>query len=229
MNETGALAPAGSGFTYMTALAEESVPEAQPYPTILAMDASRHPANPDPAGDAQLLRRGQTGDEAAFAELVERHRRYLFGIARSLTQSPMDAEDIFQETLLAGLTGHFRGEAAVRTWLVQILVRQAAMLRRKQSRWRLRLAPASRDPQTPGPLDKAATPSGEAAADFRMDLEQVLGSLSPEFRQVLVLRELEGLSYDEMSEMLGVPRGTVESRLFRARQALKQSADWMEK
>src|SRR4051812_7150482 len=79
--------------------------------------------------DAELLRRTAHDDPTAFRELVNRHARYLYGIAFSLSGNAADAEDLVQETFAATLKSQYRGEAAVRTWLVQILVRQAAKLR----------------------------------------------------------------------------------------------------
>src|SRR4051812_34923954 len=76
-----------------------------------------------PVDDAELLRQVGRGDETAFRELVSRHARYLYGIAYSMTQNAADAEDVVQETFVAVIRSTFRGEASVRTWLVQILVR----------------------------------------------------------------------------------------------------------
>lgn len=159
--------------------------------------------------DAELLRRTGAGDQAAFRALVDRHARYLYGIAFTLTGNPADAEDVVQETLVGALNARFRGESTVRTWLVGILVRQAAMLRRKRR-------PAALQGDAP------ARSSDLAGADARLDLAVMLESLSPEHRQVIVLREVEGMSYDEMAAAVGVPRGTVESRLHRARAELRE-------
>jgi RNA polymerase sigma-70 factor (ECF subfamily) len=163
--------------------------------------------------DPELLARGASGDEQAFRALVDRHARYLYGVAHALSQNAADAEDLVQETLVAALSSKFRGESAVRTWLVGILVRRAGMLRRSRSR-----RPASAlevDPPSPAP-------HATAGSDVRMDLTVMLEQLSPEHRQVIILRELEGLSYEEMAEAIGVPRGTVESRLHRAREELRK-------
>lgn len=162
-------------------------------------------------GDAELLRRIGGGDESAFRELTDRHARYLFGIAHSLTGNPSDAEDVVQETLVAMLGARFRGESSVRTWLVQILVRRAGMLRRKKR------------PAGAWPADPAAARESDrhAGTEARLDLAVMLETLSPEHRQVIVLREVEQLSYDEMAAALGVPRGTIESRLHRARAELR--------
>jgi RNA polymerase sigma-70 factor (ECF subfamily) len=149
--------------------------------------------------------------------LVERHGRYLYGIAHSLSGNSADADDLVQETFVAALTSRFRGEAAVRTWLVQILVRRAAMLRRNKGR-----GGGTSDISAVTGDRSMASGSAAGAADARMDLSAMLSGLSPEHREVIVLRELEGRSYEEMARLLGVPLGTVESRLYRARAELKK-------
>jgi RNA polymerase sigma-70 factor (ECF subfamily) len=176
---------------------EESRPEVQQY-------------------DVELLRRIGAGDQKAFRSLVDRHARYLYGIAYSLTGHAVDAEDVVQETFVAVLGSPFRGESAVRTWLVQILVRRAAML--KRSRRRPGEGRASGEMVVPPAVSKGGT----AGADARLDLAAMLAVLSKEHREVIVMREVEGMSYDEMAAALGVPRGTVESRLHRARAELRE-------
>jgi RNA polymerase sigma-70 factor (ECF subfamily) len=191
---------------------EENPPNAQQYPKMDAPPRSGQPQ--DAPGDAELLRRSYAGDEAAFRTLVDRHSRYLTGIARSLSgNNPADSEDLVQETFVAALTSRFRGESAARTWLVQILVRQAAQLRRKRAR--------ERGTPTAGETERSSPPES-FSTDARLDVAKMLEGLSPDQREVIVLRELEGMTYEEMAKALHVPRGTVESRLHRARAALKQ-------
>jgi RNA polymerase sigma-70 factor (ECF subfamily) len=170
--------------------------------------------------DSELLNQIRRGDQGAFAALLERHARYLFGVAHALTAgSAHDAEDLVQETLMAALTANFRGESSLRTWLVRILVNRAAMLRRLRSR---------RPEVGAGPnLDPLASPASAGTAhagavEAKLDLTTMLAALTPEHRQVIVLRELQGLSYEEIARALHVPRGTVESRLFRAREELRK-------
>jgi RNA polymerase sigma-70 factor, ECF subfamily len=176
--------------------------------------------------DAQLAKKAAWGDHAAFRALADRHAAYLLRVAISLVGSEADAEDVVQHTLVGaykGLAG-FRGGSSVKTWLTGIAVRQAARLRRTRGRDRTISISAAPDDNGdsrggPGPVTASAT----AAVDSRIDAEAVLARLSPEHRQVIVLRELEGLSYEEIAETLGVPRGTVESRLHRARSELKEA------
>ena len=158
--------------------------------------------------DADLLKQIRGGSESAFRTLVDRHGRYLFGIAHSLIGNSADAEDIVQETLIASLNSNFRGESSVRTWLVAILVNQTKMLRRKKRPQLL--------------IEDVKIKSSAASSDAKMDLSMMLESLSPEHRQVIVLREIERMSYQEIAQALDVPQGTVESRLFRAREELRK-------
>jgi RNA polymerase sigma-70 factor (ECF subfamily) len=181
-------------------------------------EAPNHSNRANKPDDKELVRRLNQGDESAYRELLERHGRYLYGIAHSLSGgNPSDAEDLVQETFVGALSSNFRGEAAVRTWLVQILVRRAAMLRRNKGRGggTSDIAAATGDP-------KMASPSATGGADARIDLDTMLQGLSPEHRDVIVLRELEGMSYEEMATTLGVPLGTIESRLYRARAELRK-------
>lgn len=157
------------------------------------------------------------GGDAAFRALLDAHGSYLYGIAHALTGNSADAEDLVQETLTGALRGSYRGEASLRTWLVQILIRQVGMLRR--SPWRKRRTPLATGTETRGEL---STPAGTARVDARLDVSMMLASLSPEHRAVIILRELQGMTYQEMAGALGVPRGTVESRLHRAREELRK-------
>jgi len=170
--------------------------------------------------DIELVRRISRGDEASFRALVDRESRYLYGIAHALTGNATDAEDVVQETFAAVLTSRYRGESSVRTWLVGILVRRAGMVHRlrHRQRWHRSLQAEAAD----GPTVELTTPPGTAGTEARLDLATMLQSLSPEHRAVIVLRELEGLTYEEMAAVLGVPQGTVESRLHRAREELRK-------
>jgi RNA polymerase sigma-70 factor (ECF subfamily) len=188
-------------------LTEESPSVRQPY-------ARQHGEAREPVpDDSELLEQIRRGDQAAYRALLDRHARYLFGIAHSLTRGrASDAEDLVQETFMGALTGHFRGESSVRTWLVKILVNRAAMLRRTRSR----------HPESALPASVGSSSGGESGVEAKLDLTTMLDALSEDHREVIVLRELQGLSYEEMSKALNVPRGTVESRLHRAREELRK-------
>lgn len=183
--------------------------------------------------DFRLIQRIRAGEGAAFEELVDRYSDDLFGLAFSLVGNRADAEDVLQQTLLGAYRriDSFEGRSSLKTWLVRILVNQASKARRSR---RVRRSV----PIDPGPArgDErggrggrgegngvvVTTGSATAAVDSRLDLLAMLEELSPDHRQILVLRETQKMSYDEIAETLGVPRGTVESRLFRARQELRR-------
>lgn len=179
--------------------------------------------------DAELLRLGGRGDAAAQRELVDRHARYLFGVAHALAGNAADAEDLVQETFLGALKTRFRGEASMRTWLVRILMRRAGMLRRSRKH-EIGNVPleavgdnAAKDISgAAGGASVGLGAAGLSATEARLDLTAMLATLSPEHRQVIILRELQQLSYEEIAMTLGVPRGTVESRLHRAREELRK-------
>jgi RNA polymerase sigma-70 factor, ECF subfamily len=164
--------------------------------------------------DGELVARARVGDLGAFDVLVDRHVDGFYGMAFHMVSRREDAEDVVQETLLAVHQGleRFEGRSSFKTWATGILMRQASLCLRRR-------------PKKMGSLE-GVEDSGAGkqtrAADARMDLAGMLAKVSEEHREVLVLREIQGLSYDEIAEVLKVPRGTVESRLFRARAELKK-------
>jgi RNA polymerase sigma-70 factor, ECF subfamily len=180
--------------------------------------------------DLELVRAAGDGDSGAFHELVDRHSDGLFRAALSMTPSRADAEDLLQETLLGAYRGlaAFGAKAAVKTWLNSILIRQAAKgwRRGKKHRQVMSIQPSEQQQ----PIDDPALHVRAAAdrTDQRMDLMAVLKTMPTEHQEVVVLREIQGLSYEEIAAALGVPRGTVDSRLHRARLELrKKLADYV--
>jgi RNA polymerase sigma-70 factor (ECF subfamily) len=172
--------------------------------------------------DLELLRAAADGDRPAFHVIIERHSPALFRLAVSLSRNRSDAEDVVQETFVGAFRGmsKFNGQASVKTWLTQILIRQAA--RMWHSTRRVREAVAIDAVPGASGVEVLSVASTVADADRRMDLMAVIQTLTEEHRQVIILREVQGLSYEEMARALGVPQGTVESRLHRARAGLKQ-------
>lgn len=166
-----------------------------------------------PISDSDLIRKAVHGDESAFREIVDRYANELYKLARVLSGSVTDAEDIVQETFSGAFKGlrRFESRSSLKTWLHRILVRQAA--RHKRLWKRERYISADRIEESPAPLRDA---------DAKLDLDTMLESLSREHREALALRELEGFSYKEMAEILNVPIGTVESRLYRARSEVRK-------
>jgi RNA polymerase sigma-70 factor (ECF subfamily) len=187
------------------------------------------PPTPSAAEDLDLLRQAARGDGQAFHKLVDRHGQSLYRLAVSLAGNSADAEDLVQECLAGAFRGldRFEGRSSVKTWLTRILVTQVARWRRSR-RGKTALSIQAMDSGSGG--DQAGETadwvgaSGTDPADHvgrQVDVQAALRTLSAEHREVLVLREFQGLAYEEIAEVLGVPRGTVESRLHRARAELR--------
>ena len=173
--------------------------------------------------DLDLLRRADGGEDEAFHELVDRHAGGLYSLAYYLVGNESDAEDVVQETFLGAFkqAGAFEGRSSVETWLRSILMRQAARHHRKSYRRREKKTIAFCEDDG-NALRGGAEISRAEASNVRMDLMAGLNKLTEEHREVIVLREIEGLSYREIADILEVPRGTVESRLYRARRQLRE-------
>jgi RNA polymerase sigma-70 factor (ECF subfamily) len=186
------------------------------------------------ASDLELVRSAGGGDDDAFHTLIDRHAGTLFRVAQSLTRNRQDAEDLMQETFVGAYRGlkNFAGRSSVKTWLVQILTRQAAKAwhRSRHHRSARSIDASTNDDDTSGAgrfsgleIDRAmSSPSETATVDRRLDVMAVLQKISAAHREVLVLREIRGLSYEEIAQVLEVPRGTVESRLSRARAEFRE-------
>ena len=179
------------------------------------------------SGEAALIARCTTGDEAACAELVAAHQRMVYGLAFNILGNRDDALDLSQDVFLRVFRtlSSFRGQSALRTWIYRIVVNQA---RNRQRWWRRR----HRAEQVS--LDDYLRNFGdlEARQDILPDrllasketaakIWQAMDHLSFEQRTALILREVDGLRYDEIAYSLDIAVGTVKSRLTRARQALR--------
>ncbi len=185
----------------------------------IAPDAPSREAAPEVADqDGPLVRLACQGDREAFRGLVDRHYRRVYHIARRMLGDPQAAEDIVQETFLAAfnhLPG-FEARARFSTWITTIAMNRCRNHLRSAAV--SRSAPLAIDPPAPA----GASPEAEATArELGVHLERALASLSPEHREVIVLRDVEGLAYDAIAEALDVEAGTVKSRLHRAREAMR--------
>jgi RNA polymerase sigma-70 factor, ECF subfamily len=178
--------------------------------------------------EAALVERCAAGDEFACADLVAEHERMVFQLALNLLGDRDEALEVSQEVFLRVFrTIHrFRGQSALRTWIFRIVINQA----RNRQRWWSR-----RQRRNQVSLDEHIEQCGEMAArrddtapDRALDRKELaaciasaLDALPFEQRTAIVLREIDGLSYDEIAFSLGVTLGTVKARLTRARQALR--------
>lgn len=173
--------------------------------------------------DQELIDRCLAGRSEAFGSLVERYQQRLFQSLVHVLGSRDDAEDVAQEAFIHAfqkLTS-FRGESAFYSWLFRIALNAAATARRKTRR-----VAASLDQQAElgwEPLDHGAAPErGVDLAEEQVMVQQALADLPEEFRMVIVLKEMEGLRYEEIAQIIEIPVGTVRSRLHRGRQELRQ-------
>lgn len=188
-----------------------------------ASDPLVRPLEPDPDGadraaDAERLARAIEGDQRAFQDLYERHRRAVFKVAYGLTRNVEDALDVVQETFIKAHKSihRFERRASVGTWLCQIAVHQAIdMGRRRKVRQAEQLDEMR---QAGGQLGPAAQASER---ELTQALEKALAQLSDKHRAVFVLAAIKGLSYKEIAQAVGCSLGTVMSRLFYARKRLQ--------
>lgn len=175
--------------------------------------------------DAALVERMRAGDEAAVRALVRRHNRRLFRVARGVLRDDAEAEDVVQETYVRAFANlsRFRGEAGIATWLTRIAFNEA--LGRRRRRRPAEDIAAVGDLSADDPRVVAfPSPTAEAEAgrsQARALLEPLIDSLPPDFRVVLILRDVEGLTAEETAEHLGIRPETAKTRLHRARRLLR--------
>ncbi len=170
--------------------------------------------------DAVLLHRIAAGDRDALEALYQRYQRPLFRYLLQLTTDRQLAEELLQDTLVAvwKAAGEFQGRSSVRTWLIGIARRQAHNALRRST-------PPVADPAELEEMaaDDPDPESAALAAADREALARALAHLAPLHREVIVLTFVHGLSYQELADVLGIPVGTVKSRLSNAKRALSRA------
>jgi RNA polymerase sigma-70 factor, ECF subfamily len=177
---------------------------------------------PDPqARDEDLVRRYLSGDRAAFAALVERHERRVYNLALRMTGREEDARDATQDAFLTVLRklSSFRGEAAFTTWLHRVTVNACYDLLRK--RQRAPLLERGRD-DLPA-LEPPPAPDHADVSSLSIDVQRALLQVPEDFRAVMILHDVHDLRQEEVAAIVGVPIGTVKSRLHRGRIALARA------
>ncbi len=176
--------------------------------------------------DLRLIELTLAGDKAAFGELVLKYQDRLFGTLVHMLGSVHDARDIGQEAFLSAYEklGTFRKESSFYSWLFRIAYNAAISSRRKKGR---NTTSIDHYRETTGdePTDKnpASLPSHRLQTEqLQQEVREALDQLGADYRDAIVLKEIEGLKYEEIAELLGCPIGTVRSRIFRARRELKE-------
>ena len=174
--------------------------------------------------DSELIAASLTGDTAAFGRLVERHQDRLFNSLLRFTGSADDAQDIAQEAFVQAFTklDRFRSDSAFFTWLYRIAMNRAISASRKR-RERVSLDGMNESGAGADPACHTPPEAPTIAAERVEMVHRALATLAEEHREVLVLREFDGLDYQEIAAIVAVPVGTVRSRLFRARSQLREA------
>ncbi|MFN8544023.1 MAG: sigma-70 family RNA polymerase sigma factor [Candidatus Binatia bacterium] len=178
--------------------------------------------------DWELVQRARDGDREAFRVLVERYQAKVAALAMGMLRSREDALDVVQEAFAKAYQGldRFKGEASFYTWVYRIALNLCIDHQRRDVRMpQVPLEPGARPDGTPVP-EQATTGENDPFArardaEIRSRVREAIAELTPEHRAVILLREVEGLSYEEISRVLDCPKGTVMSRLHYARRQLQ--------
>ena len=186
----------------------------------------------EPDADRLLVERVQRGDKHAFEMLVVKYQRRIERLIGRLVRDPHLVQDVAQETFIRAYRAlpQFRGESAFYTWLYRIAVNSAKKALTDMKRDPLAMQGAmavSEDGEEisriENELTDAATPEALLASkEIAAAVNAAVDELSADLRQAITLREIEGLSYDEISDAMNCPIGTVRSRIFRAREAIAE-------
>jgi RNA polymerase sigma-70 factor (ECF subfamily) len=177
--------------------------------------------------DAELVARVQKGDKRAFDLLVLKYQRKIMRLLSRMIRDPGEVEDVAQEAFIKAYRaiGQFRGDSAFYTWLYRIAINTARNWQASNSR-----RPSSpnvietQDGETFNQIDNLtdiSTPESVAASrEIVETVNQAIGALPEDLRTAIVLREIEGMSYEDIAQTMNCPIGTVRSRIFRAREAI---------
>lgn len=177
--------------------------------------------------DLSLVRRVQRGDKGAFDALVLKYQHKLVKLVMRYVRNPAEAEDIAQEAFIKAYRAlpQFRGDSAFYTWLYRIAINTAknAVVSRDRNPVEYDLDRSNTDESydMQGRMKDSETPEGLVLTDeIRSTVNAAIDALPEDLRTAIVLRELEGLSYEEIAAAMACPVGTVRSRIFRAREAI---------
>lgn len=188
-----------------------------------------------PAADTQFIERLKRGEAAAFDLLVRERSGEIYGLLYRLTENREEARDLTQETFLRAFQniGRFRGESDLRTWIYRIAINQARNRWRWWRRCKREFTDSIDSPQRDSESALKATleetslnPEQRTLAKEReLALRNALGTLGRAYRETVILRDIEGFSYEEIAATLAVSVGTVKSRLARGRQELRRKLE----
>jgi len=180
--------------------------------------------------DSELVARSREGDHDAFRQLYERYHRRAYAVALGIVRNPDDARDVVQDAFIKvhGYLRDFRGSSSFYTWLYRIVANVAIDRTRRMRVQHVEYQDQLKREEVPGeaallPSTLGMNPVAEMErTELRACLQSALAALTPAHRTVLVLREVEGLSYSEMARAVGCAKGTIMSRLFHARRKMQR-------
>ena len=174
--------------------------------------------------EAELIERAKGGDTKAFGILIERYQRRVIGVAMAVVHDQEDALELAQESFVRAFEniGKFESRSSFSTWLYRIAANIAIDFRRRERRH-----PTMRGEEAETEIQRLPSKLGDSfkeaqRSEMSQRIRDALAELTPEHRAAILLREVEGLSYDEISEVMQCPRGTVMSRLHYARNHLRE-------
>jgi RNA polymerase sigma-70 factor (ECF subfamily) len=187
------------------------------------------PVNPERAVDQKLVEKAQKGDKKAFGMLVEKYQRRLTRLLSRMVRDQSEIEDIVQDSFIKAYRAinNFRGDSAFYTWLYRIGINTAKNY----------LVKLGKRPKAMNDVEIEDIENFEDAQDLRnletpessmmssqiiISVNQTIESLPDELKEAISLREMDGLSYEEISDLMNCPVGTVRSRIFRAREAISE-------
>ena len=182
----------------------------------------------DETTDAQLVRRVQKGEKGAFDLLVLKYQHKIVNLVMRYVRDPDQALDITQEAFLKAYRAlpRFRGDAAFYTWMYRIAVNTAKNYLAAQRRRPMDVELDMQDPEQyelHAKLKETDTPEGMTLShELHETVERAIAALPDDLRTAIVLRELDGMSYEEIAQTMECPVGTVRSRIFRARDAISK-------
>lgn len=178
----------------------------------------------DDGSDAELLAAAQRGDRAALGALIARHEAQVYRFGAKMCRDPADAQDVLQDTLLAMARGvrDFRGASSISTWLYSV-ARSFCIKKRRRSKFLREETTLDAADEGSSAMSDPARPPDEQLAGKQVELalDAAIRTLAPAYREVLVLRDVEGLTAAEVAEVLGITAQAVKSRLHRARLAVR--------
>jgi len=183
------------------------------------------------AQESAIVAELKAGSEEAYAWLIGEFHQPIYSLVYRMVADPADAADTTQEVFLKVFRGmkHFHGESSLKTWIYRIAVHEASNHRRSWIRRHWREPVSVDDTESPSAAEALQAASGERSpyqvfeqAEREVIVKQALASLAPPYRTVVVLREIEGLPYEEIAQVLGLAEGTVKSRLLRGRELLRR-------